>query len=84
MAKKYESLRKAVGVMTAWVTDNPDSTTFSRERLLEYIYNDPDNDVELVHGFVDLAGVLLVRLETATGKGVQWHLQDIAAKSHGP
>ncbi|KUI01293.1 hypothetical protein AU189_13410 [Mycolicibacterium acapulense] len=72
--------------MTAWATDNPDSIGFSGERLLEYVAEGPDEDgadgeMKLLYGLISLAGVLLGRVETATGKSKQWHLQDIARKS---
>lgn len=66
--------------MTAWATDNPDSTQFSQERVLEYVLDGPDGEAELMMGLMSLAGYLLVRLEENTGKSMQWHLQDIAKR----
>lgn len=44
---------------------------------------EPDGEMKLMFGFVSLAGSLLVRLENATGKSMQWHLEDIARRSLG-
>jgi hypothetical protein len=78
MTEQYDNLRKAIDVMTAWATDNPDSTDFSIERVLEYVRE--GGEVDLMKGLISLAGNLLVKLEANTDKSMQWHLQDIARK----
>ncbi|TPW98031.1 hypothetical protein [Mycolicibacterium fortuitum] len=83
---KRDNLRRAIDVMTAWATGDQDDTSFSGERLLEYIAEGPDEDghdgeMKLLYGLLNLAGTLLVRLEATTGETMQWHLQDIARKS---
>lgn len=77
---KKENLRRAIDIMTAWTTD-PDSLSFTGDRVKENISDGPDGEMMLMFGLISLAGTLLVRLETATGKDMQWHLQDIARKS---
>ena len=42
--------------------------------------DEPDGDLMLLLGFVNLAGELGIRLEKATGQDVRSHLQDIARK----
>lgn len=76
----YDNTRKAIDVMTAWATDNPNETDFSMERLREYVSEGPDGEAELMLGLVNLAGYVLIRLEVASGQTMQWHLQDIARK----
>ena len=80
---KADNLRRAIDVMTAWATDNPDTTDFSKDRVLKYVAEGPDGEVRLMAGMISLAGYLLVRLEEASGKPMQWHLQDIARKTLG-
>ncbi|ALI24933.1 hypothetical protein [Mycolicibacterium fortuitum] len=81
-----DTLRRAIDVMTAWATDNPDDTSFSGDRFMEYVSEGPDEngvdgEMKLMVGLQNLAGQLLVRLEQETGRSMQWHLQDIARKS---
>lgn len=78
MVQPYDNTRKAIDVMTAWATDNPDSTEFSGQRVVEYVHDGAE--AELLMGLINLAGNLLVKLEASTGKSMQWHLQDIAQK----
>lgn len=73
-----ENVRRAIDVMTAWSSDGGPEFTWSR--LVENVLDQPDGDLMLLMGFVNLAGELVVRLEKATGQDVQSHLQDIARK----
>ena len=81
MDSSYENMRKAIDVMTAWATDDPNSTKFSVERAASYASEAPDGETQLLIGLINLSGNLLVRLEHETNKSMQWHLQDIAAKT---
>lgn len=77
---QYDYVRRAIDVMTAWATDDPDGGTFTKERLREYISEEPDGEGKLMIGLVSLSGYLLTRLEGETGKPMQSHLQEIARK----
>lgn len=73
-----ENVRRAIDVMTAWSSDSgPD---FAWSRLVENVTDEPDGEIMLLMGFVNLAGELGIRLEKATGQDVRSHLQDIARK----
>ncbi|MFZ1175240.1 MAG: hypothetical protein WAO15_02995 [Mycobacterium sp.] len=73
-----ENVRRAIDVMTAWTSNSGDEFTWSR--LVENVTNEPDGDIMLLMGFVNLAGELGIKLEQATGKDMRRHLQDIALK----
>ncbi len=73
-----ENVRRAIDVMTAWTSNSGDEFTWSR--LVENVTNEPDGDIMLLMGFVNLAGELGIKLEKATGKDMRRHLQDIALK----
>ena len=73
-----ENVRRAIDVMTAWTSDGGPDFTWSR--LVENVLDEPDGDLMLLLGFVNLAGELGIRLEKATGQDVRSHLQDIARK----
>ncbi|MDO3074761.1 hypothetical protein P5V19_16855 [Mycobacteroides abscessus subsp. abscessus] len=75
---RYEGLRNAIDVVTAWATDGPNGTAFPGERIAEYVGEKPDGEAQLMFGLVSLAGYILTRLEEATGESMQWHLQEIA------
>ncbi len=64
--------------MTAWSSDSDPDFTWSR--LVDNVLDEPDGDMMLLMGFVNLAGELGIRLEKATGRDVRAHLQDIARK----
>lgn len=73
-----ENVRRAIDVMTAWTSDG--GNEFAWSRLVENVIDEPDGDILLLMGFVNLAGELGIKLEKATGKEMRWHLQDIALK----
>ncbi|BBY40752.1 hypothetical protein MMAN_48860 [Mycobacterium mantenii] len=73
-----ENVRRAIDVVTAWSSDSGHEFTWNR--LVENVIDDPDGDIMLLMGFVNLAGELGIRLEKATGQNVRSHLQDIARK----
>ncbi|WP_301122174.1 hypothetical protein [Mycolicibacterium fortuitum] len=84
--EKDDNTRRAIDVMTEWATGNPDDTAASGERLKEYVSepadeNGVDGEMKLMYGLLNLAGILLVRLESETSKSMQWHLQDIAKRT---
>ncbi|SLL18482.1 hypothetical protein [Mycobacteroides abscessus] len=78
--QQYDDVYRAIDVMTAWATDDPNGTDFSQERVLQYVTDSPDGETRLLFGLMSLAGYLLVRLEESSGKTMQWHLQDIAKR----
>ncbi len=73
-----ENVRRAIEVMTAWTSDS--GNEFAWSRLVENVTNEPDGEIMLLMGFVNLAGELGIKLEKATGQDVRSHLQDIALK----
>lgn len=73
-----ENVRRAIEVMTAWTSDS--GNEFAWSRLVENVINEPDGELMLLMGFVNLAGELGIKLERATGQGMRAHLQDIALK----
>jgi hypothetical protein len=73
-----ENVRRAIDVMTAWTSDG--GNEFAWSRLVENVIDEPDGDILLLMGFVNLAGELGIKLEKVTGKEMRWHLQDIALK----
>ena len=73
-----ENVRRAIDVMTAWTSDSGDEFTWGR--LVQNVTDGPEGDLLLLMGFVHLAGEFGIRLEKATGKDLQWHLQEIALK----
>lgn len=73
-----ENVRRAIDVMTAWSSNSGHEFTWSR--LVENVVDEPDGDMMLLMGFVNLAGELGIRLERATGQDVGSHLRDIARK----
>ncbi|OBH38415.1 hypothetical protein U8D42_25425 [Mycobacterium europaeum] len=73
-----ENVRRAIEVMTAWTSDS--GNEFAWNRLVENVTNEPDGEIMLLMGFVNLAGELGIKLEKATGQTMRTHLQDIALK----
>lgn len=73
-----ENVRRAIDVMTAWTAESGYEFTWSR--LVENLTGEPDGDIMLLMGFVNLAGELGLKLEKATGRDMSRHLQDIALK----
>lgn len=75
---KGELTRRAIDVMTAWTTADHDNSNFVTSRVMEYIGGDPDEAVNLTIGLVNLAGKLLLKIESTTGANPQTTLQEIA------
>jgi hypothetical protein len=73
-----ENVRRAIDVMTAWTSDS--GNEFAWNRLVENVIDEPDGEIMLLMGFVNLAGELGIKLEKATGQKMRAHLQDIALK----
>lgn len=73
-----ENVRRAIDVMTAWTAET--GYEFAWSRLVENLTDDPDGDIMLLMGFVNLAGELAMKLERTTGREMRCHLQDIALK----
>ena len=77
---KGDAMADAIRVMTAWASqpDRPDFASSQIEDILRE--RDIEGVFDLVAGFVSLSGVLLTRLEKATGAGYLETLQQIATK----
>nr|WP_296769048.1 hypothetical protein [Rhodococcus sp. (in: high G+C Gram-positive bacteria)] len=76
---RHDSTREAIAVMTAW-TDGTDGVVFSAEQIMRIAREDDDGISTLVSGLVNLAGILLVEHEQATGQVPARTLQAVAAK----
>jgi hypothetical protein len=73
-----ERLGPAVAIMTAWA-NSPRDVELAGDVLLSYIEEDiPEADLML--GFLNLAAILLVRLEKATAIPAPELMQDIARR----
>jgi hypothetical protein len=73
-----QRLGPAVAVMTAWA-NSPSDVEFPGDVLLSYIEEDI-SEAELVLGFLNLAAILLVKLEKATAIPAPELMADIARR----
>jgi hypothetical protein len=86
MAANHDLTRRAIEVMTAWL-DDPNKTDFAVSRAVDLIVKqDEMQDAaaaahELITGFINLSGLLLFRIEEATGDKGPTTLQKMAAKT---
>lgn len=71
-------MRQRLTLSRAFLTSQRDE--FAWNRLVENVTNEPDGEIMLLMGFVNLAGELGIKLEKATGQTMRTHLQDIALK----
>lgn len=75
--------RQAVAIMTAWVDDGGDSS-FGIETLTNILQERDDGDVfkgavEVIGGFVNLTGLLMIQRYRDTGQDELATLQQVAA-----
>ena len=75
--EKGEWTRQAIDVMTAW-SDQHGGTSFTASRVAEYAGAEPEGAMKLTVGFVNLAAILLLLLQEASGTDPQAILQDAA------
>jgi hypothetical protein len=75
--EKGEWTRQAIDVMTAW-SDLDDDQFFLASRVAAYAGAEPEGAMKLTVGFVDLAAILLLQLQEASGADTQTILQDAA------
>jgi hypothetical protein len=73
-----QRLGPALAVMTAWA-NSPSDVEFPGDVLLSYIEEDI-SEAELVLGFLNLAAILLVKLEKATAIPAPELMADIARR----
>jgi hypothetical protein len=72
-----EQLGPAIAILTEWANSGDDQP--SGDVLLSYIADDiPEQD--LVTGLINLAGILLIKLEKGTGKPAPELMRDLATK----
>ncbi|MDA2893615.1 hypothetical protein PDG61_22050 [Mycolicibacterium sp. BiH015] len=71
-----EKTRWAIDVLTAWV-DHEDDSEFMHARVDSYL-SEADGPSGLTTGLINLAGLLLMGLETSLGRSAQEILQTIA------
>jgi len=76
--RRRQYTRRAIAIMTAHMSDPPGGPLLI-ETIRGYLDEHVDES-EIVIGFVNLCGVLLIRLENATGRDNLTELQDIARK----
>lgn len=79
MPDQIEHSLRAIDVMTAWVTDTTDGAdNFTRDRFVENATAAGGTGFDLAVGLQNLAGFVLLKLERATRKPAQVHLQEFA------
>jgi len=83
MSKQAAALHDAIRVMSAW-SSQPVGRDFTREQIDELLQERGVEDlVDLLDGFVSLAGVLLIERERETGKAPLDSLRDIGVRYGG-
>lgn len=75
-----ESLRKAIALVSAAQNDRAGMTEASGVLFGQYLAEDPNFDVNALIGLTNLATILLVILEKATGASPASTLEDIARR----
>ena len=75
----YETMQRAIAILTAWTSGDPDSGDFRGDVLLSYV-EEGVRDEDLVLGFMNVSGVLLMKLEKHAGLMPDVVLQDIAQR----
>jgi hypothetical protein len=63
--------------MTAWAQPGED-TGFAASRVASYAAGDPEGQLKLTVGFINLAAILLLRLQDVSGSDVDAILRDAA------
>jgi hypothetical protein len=74
---KGEWTRQAIDVMTAWSVDTGDES-FLASRVAAYAGAEPAGAMKLTVGFINLAAILLLQLQEASGADTRTILQDAA------
>jgi hypothetical protein len=73
-----QQLGPAIAILTAWA-NSPNDVQLAGDVLLSYVAEGiPEGD--LVHGLISLAGILLMRLEKATGTPAHELMADLARR----
>jgi hypothetical protein len=75
--EKNEWTRQAIDVMTAWSVDTDDEF-FLASRVAAYACAEPAGAMKLTVGFINLAAILLLQLQEASGADTRTILQDAA------
>jgi hypothetical protein len=75
--EKGEWTRQAIDVMTAWASPD-EGQYFTASRVAAYAGSDPEGAMKLTVGFINLTGILLLRLREECGDDLQELLQDAA------
>ena len=80
---QYENTRTAIGVMTAWASDNDDEPEFTARYLASLTAGGTVKDqvltqAQIISGLVNLAGSLLVLRDAETGVPPQATLRELA------
>ena len=81
--RQAELTRQAVAIMTAWV-DSGEDPSFGIETLTDILEERGDGDVftgaiEVIGGFVNLTGLLMIQRYKDTGEDERATLQRVAA-----
>jgi len=81
--RQADLTRQAVAIMTAWV-DSSEDASFGIETLTDILQERGDGDVfvgaiEVISGFVNLTGLLMVQRYRDTGEDERATLQMVAA-----
>ena len=77
MDEKGEWTRQAIDVVTAW-SNQDDDKGFLASRVAAYAGAEPAGAMKVTVGFVNLAAILLLQLQAASGADAQKILQDAA------
>ena len=78
-----DTLQRAITLVTAALESDRDEGRLRDETLLELV-TEPEGDYRLIQGLVNLALILLVRLEKATGTRDRQLLRDVALHYQPP
>jgi hypothetical protein len=81
--RQADLTRDAVAIMTAWV-DSTDDPSFGIETLIDILQERGDGDaftgaIEVISGFVNLTGLIMVQRYHDTGQDERATLQRVAA-----
>lgn len=77
--RNYQAMSAAIAVLTGWLESGADNAELVKSVLLSYVEEDDLSDPELILGFLQVAGVLLIKLEKH-GDDPMAVLQDLAAR----
>lgn len=77
--ERFRDIGRAIGALTAWLETDEDPV-FLGEEIRRTVAEGIEAEAALTIGLVNLAGLLLIRLEKATGHPPQETLQDLARR----